>query len=443
MLCSNFSVLLLDWYTEYMLEKPQQGHNHEQKVATLESWKARVARGQAILESLIVQKDTEDSELSEKQKLFKTIFFRETQNIEKFLLNVSYRISSSLVSYFNFTSFADAVRENPSQLRKGESQYISLADIEAAFLLSNRLENALKSQNHLKVEDVLVILREQVVSQLFAERALEMSRELMVAFAPSFTPILAAEVIVSPLSTGFPDNATYYGIYDEGNKRHVIDVEVVLDPYRDVCDEELTVEFISAVISGIHELMHAWHTEQIYESFGGNISVEPAVETNSTQLVVGHTPESFDRLSQEHSELSSYLTEESIDQAVSEGIAVFFEVLILAEWKKQVYLEMPSVSSEIQRYFNTRFAELRHREDVEYPTNPSYYTGLQIMRKLIAFFSLEELVSIIADIDVLACDEIQLDSERGQKIISDPRLLPGLEKNAVVQASLKNDRKAH
>lgn len=61
------------------------------------------------------------------------------------------------------------------------------------------------------------------------------------------------------------------------------------------------------------------------------------------------------------------------------------------------------------------------------------------MRGLYKRFGLQAALSMVADIDLSACNGIRQDNPDYQRMLNDPRLLPGLDRNPQVKKSLLED----
>ena len=417
-----------------MSEKQKPKQDEEVQQSRLETWHAKVERASEVLDKLFSVSSIPESELSEPQRLVREAVLGATQDVETFLLRESFHISEKTKNYFNFSNFADAIHDNPSQLYENENVKVDQEDVFAAFSVSPRLEAVLKELEYFTVEDVLVIIREQIISQIFAERVTEIALEMIKSMVPDFAPQTQTVVLVCPVSEGFAEDAAYDGLIDGvGN---VIELDVTLDPYRNILNEEASLEFVTAISSAVHELFHARHGELINE---GISEEEPALTSNGPYIDVAvQTRESFEFWCEENFGVD--YTEDAIyyvEDSVSEGIALFFEIYILAQWKKQVYQETPDLVMLIQNYLNDRFEGLRQKSDSEDNNiEDFYYIGLQMMRQLMAQFSFSEVIAIIKDIDISACMTIPNDSPQAIQMQKDARLLPGLEKNVAVQKSL-------
>lgn len=133
----------------------------------------------------------------------------------------------------------------------------------------------------------------------------------------------------------------------------------------------------------------------------------------------------------------------SIFYPVIEGMAVLGSYYVMGKFVKDLIEEGDVDTATKVRQARDRSIEsfFRMRRNAEFvrmrPTIPKYTEGLEMMRKLYKRFGIENTPKILVSVDLNACRGIAKGSPEYQRMVEDPSLLPGLNKNPLVGSSIK------
>jgi hypothetical protein len=402
-------------------------------VETEASHQELISMVSGILPNLFELNDTIESQLTNKQLILKQKLQSIIDNPLILIEDVSFQINRFERHKFHPNSF----KNHPSVSNEhipGKVMF-TVWDLKEVVSFSPKMDDAIGYfHRFISLDMLLAQIRAEVASQVFAERVLNKAQESISLFTPNFACENKTVVLTNQIRDGEANNGKYLGVVGNIN---IVSIDVLCNPFREISNSIASSDFISAVLILVHELIHAKHGELTKEmeflSERREMDTEDISKHTSQTFYKNSRNANVVRTKDSHAKMSS---EQTMNGWVIEGVAVLLEIYIVAQWKKQLKEQGNSDGvQKIQAHVSNRFKNFYEKNDKR---PDSYYTGLNLMRKFARVFSIDQIISIIKDIDLEACLNIDVNSPKGLAIIEDPRLLPGLENNQIIINSLKN-----
>ncbi|MBN1332089.1 hypothetical protein JW978_04425 [Candidatus Dojkabacteria bacterium] len=195
---------------------------------------------------------------------------------------------------------------------------------------------------------------------------------------------------------------------------------------REDLPRDIKNQVINDVSSLVHEILHQIHFRKAKK---GGLSEENINITRS-----GISDMTLDDFILTLDNYEDELPEETdLGGHVAEGVAVFGTRAILMQEYNRLIEEGNKEGAElVMKAIKNDIRSLKWNPEI-------YMEGVKMIKKLIKRFGYEGFLKIVNDIDMEKCSLLDKSDPQFGKIISDPRLLPGLEVNDIVRRSLEDD----
>ncbi len=362
------------------------------------------------------------------------------ENPEKLLERTTFNLSPTERTYFHESIDFPRYQQNGVNRNITFAELQSLAELYQGFMESLQFD----LDQSVSIDRLLATIRCELIGQELARHALNIAISLMEEFTPAMVPENEIMILIEHVKKGEAINGAYYG---KLHKKGIIAVDMIKDPFRDFTPYSLDQEMIAKIIILVHELGHAWQDEMIFASKQRtDINVDQIVFPGAPSGIVVERYSPGVLLALITKEIKTGNRKESITKGenlslvVIEGLAVLLEIYIESEWKKkQLRVGAQERAQFIQDQINDRFKI--HSEIKFTRSYDPYRIGLDLIRKLSTYFSKEQMMDVVGQIDLFSCAAVPTYSPLGLAMQEDPRLLPGLSEQQVVKDSLRNDDK--
>lgn len=289
------------------------------------------------------------------------------------------------------------------------------------------------------LKKALEVIRVQTVGEIYLEETKQRALDTLAKFAPELISKKEIETIFDP---NFSFNGAYFGEYKD---KHYLAARtsLSLNPYLSSnSTDQYSLELDESVV--VHEMIHLKQGEiygckdffQLNQSFDEIITDSEGLGkreiANMMQDVV------YDKKYHDESK------EIKLSHTLCEGEAVMGQLLLCREKmaqtsdsKAQEALKMVYDRNLVNR-LRLRDESSKKFSECDLEKLGVYRKGFDIIRPLQKEFGMDNLFSILSNVDNKRLSGIKMESEEAKKILADPRLLPGLENNPYIVESLKN-----
>lgn len=312
-------------------------------------------------------------------------------------------------------------------------------DIVLAAKFSDRLAHAISTCGlgtetdtvKVSLKTILEKVREYSVDEYYVDEIKKSALEEISTFYPDL--ITENQLVIVP-----EPNFYAYGMHvDMYRNKHYIILNTSLEnnPYlRPNSKNKMLTEFDKSTL--IHEIIHARQSEILGNNPRLTRPLEDLIDINtddpheiSKQLISTINDPQNHNINTNHMLL----------QDVLEGEAITGQLAICRE--KMLRTKDNDTQNGLQ-YVQTQLLNILTNRDVDGKKDQCsqyqfYRKGYDIIHPLQKEFGIQNLVSILSDVDITKLANIPKDSSEEKKVIGDPRLIPGLDKNPYIEQSLK------
>lgn len=176
-----------------------------------------------------------------------------------------------------------------------------------------------------------------------------------------------------------------------------------------------------------HELLHQRNAEAAGQEYFFGCNLDDLVSDKDVEQLP--PVRLFNKVSQERLRKRIIPTTDNLFRALDEGIATSGESFLIDHRLSE--LEATNNTEGINGLKQVKRDRLRFLNRTKRRGHYTHYTdGLRMITNLSKLVGLEELPAVLSSVDIGACIRIIKGSPEYEKILNDPKLLPGLSPNA-------------
>lgn len=428
----------------------------------LTSKRSAVKKG---LESLLeVQPDTPENKAVKNRLRFLVSFVEELQaHPELLLTQPAAHISEKGVVFPDWIHQRFSKSGTPEEIARDSSlrlfqdvwliNHITLnkEDLFNIFTLKNTLlrriqERIERNSEHTKKEflqsmDFFSLLYEALTEQAVFNYSLEKAQRNIQESAPVLALEQPVAVFASPLKIRL-NGATYLG---KTKDQHYIVSDLSTISLTALHTEDAPFLLKDLISTMEHELIHAKQAELVENQSivsGGQINpmnrmTQSRLEVLSQQTALGRDADDMSLIlelnEQEKAFRRSHIHSFELYRALAEGPAIYGEFFLLS--RKILQERNPVKKRELETFMRKSLEHLRSQEMKK--SCPFYADGRRIYNKLQVEFGLHKFPEIFRHIDFSNILQLKATSELMNKLMEDPRIIPGLSKIPEIKESLQ------